>query len=259
MDAATLSLLSANLKQADYCGDGGGVNLCSTGIDINTSSEEEYGMDNILSDISLDESDYPLHDAALLSALYSLDGTQPTSGSGGGHKSERQRMVSFNKEEEEEEDGVKTEEVVGDKINSSVSDKDESQKLSSKLSRERRVKDAALSVGGLEDGGADKVTTAVEPVSPSHSHQTKAKTDSLTTLSSYFVKGQSSLETAIVSAVGLEKLTQLGRVSSVRLTVDSLKIEPSFAKQILTQNRGKKSTFKAGPSVPIPPAYATKR
>ena len=257
MDAATLSLLSANLKQADYCGGGIDVNLCSTGIDINTSSEEEYGMDNILSDISLDESDYPLHDAALLSALYSLDTTQPTSGSGGGHKPERQRMVSFDKEEEE--DGVKTEEVVGDKINSSVSDKDESQKLSSKLSRERRVKDAALSVGGLEEGGADKVTTAVEPVSPSHTHQTKAKTDSLTTLSSYFVKGQSSLETAIVSAVGLEKLTHLGRVSSVRLTVDSLKIEPSFAKQILTQNRGKKSTFKAGSNVGIPPAYATKR
>ena len=60
------------------CRDNDGAGLELYGVGIDASSEEEDEL-NILSDVSLDESDYPLHNEVLLSALY-FD--QPTTTSG---------------------------------------------------------------------------------------------------------------------------------------------------------------------------------
>ena len=240
------------------------------GVGIDASSEEEDEL-NILSDVSLDESDYPLHNKVLLSALY-FD--QLTTTSGATAEQEGTDLVSLQAREgdlqTEERKGIKeagerrSEQLIVDDCENecSVSTKTEAFKLSSKLSEEQQDIAAAtdLPPGGTQqdgNGGPEKVSS-VGSVTSDSSQRIKGKTDSLTALSSYFVKGQSSLEEAIVSAIGLEKLTQLGRVGSARITVGSLQIEPSFAKEILTQQQEKKRAGKTGSNVPLP-IHSTKR
>ena len=225
------------------------------GIGVDVSSEEEDEL-NILSDVSLDDFDYPLHNEALLSALC-LD--QPprndvTTGQ------EKNNLVSIHAGES----GLQTEEkstenpcgkleqlIVGvDKNEPSVPTKNEPFMLSSKLTEEQQSIAAAVLPSDSQEGS--------ESVTSGCSQRSKEKTDSLTTLSSYFAKGQSSLEAVIVSAIGLEKLTRLGRVSSACITVGSLQIDPSFARDILTRQQEKKKTSKAGSSIPLP-VHSTKR
>ena len=249
------------------CRDNDGAGLELYGVGIDTSSEEEDEL-NILSDVSLDESDYPLHSEVLLSALY-FD--QPTTTSGATAEQEGTNLVNLQAregdlqtEEGKEAGERRSEQLIVDSGENecSVPTKTEAFKLSSKLSEEQQDIAAAtdlLPSGTQKDGngGPEKVSSVGSMTSDS-SQRIKEKTDSLTALSSYFVKGQSSLEEAIVSAIGLEKLTQLGRVGSARITVGSLQIEPSFAKEILTQQQEKKRAGKTDSNVPLP-IHSTKR
>lgn len=70
------------------------------------------------------------------------------------------------------------------------------------------------------------------------------KTDSMSTLSSHF-SGR-SLESAIVSSVGMERLTCLGRVTSARVSVDGLELDTSAVDDILASSRQKKKSSKSG-------------
>ena len=239
---------------------GAGLELYGIGIDV---SSEEEGELNILSDVSLDESDYPLHNEVLLSALY-FD--QPTT-SGIAAEQERSDLVSLQDGQKDiqtekkdfEETGERSEQLVVDidENEPSVLTKSEPFKLSSKLREEQQSVTAASDFpsGTQEGNGPEQVSSVMTSDS---SQRSKENTESLTALSSYFIKGQSSLEAAIVSAIGLDKLTQLGRVGSARITVGSLQIEPLFAKEILTQQQEKKRTGKAGSSIPLP-IHSTKR
>ena len=238
------------------------------GVDINTSSEEDC---DISGDVSLDESDYPLHNEVLLSALYSLDHPECTGGGaehhdhshppdGGVHLDKPETDDVMNLQEEEGGGRAKSEQLKIDKDASPFPANTKPPKLSSKLFSQRQTV-AAMAVpsvsqegGGKmqEEDGSDMVSNVGGSVTSSCGQKSKEKTDSLATLSSYFVKGQGSLEAAIVSAIGLERLTQLGRVGSARITIDSLQIGPSFAQQILTHHRLKKKTGQAGSNIPVP-------
>ena len=254
---------------------GVGADLLACGIDINTNSDEDC---HISSDVSSDESDYPLHNEALLSALYSLNNPHPASGEVNGLNHPKLSGVSVNLyepdshhltslQEERGEIGEKASKVamVTEDQSSTAADK-KPPKLSSKLSSlEQAV--IATAVSGVSQESDDMFRKGVEPdkdsnasssVASTHGQGDKAKPDSLATLSSYFVKGQGSLESAMVSAIGLEKLTQLGRVGSARITVGSLKIDPSFAQQVLTQRRETKRNGQAGSNIPLP-SHSTKR
>ena len=256
------NLHSAELPQ--HASAGIGADLMACGVDINTSSEEDY---DILDDVSLDESDYPLHSEALLSALYSLDHPQSTGGEadhhshphpiGSGLLDKPEKDVQMNLQEEKEDERAKS----GiDKNGHPIPAKTEPPKLSSKLSSLGQSVTTTAVPTGFQKGGenmqergrSDVVSNVGGSVTSSRGQRNKEKTDSLTTLSSYFVKGRGSLEAAIVSAIGLERLTQLGRVGSARITIDSLQIDPSSAQQILTHHREKKKTGQDGSNIPVP-------
>lgn len=234
--------------------DGAGLELYGVGVDVSSEEEDEL---NLLSDVSLDESDYPLHNEGLLSALY-FD--QPTT-SGVTAEKEGANLASLQAGEDNlpiEGKGVmntkeKVDQLVVDNNDGSehsVPTKNEPFRLSSKLSEEQDGVAATKDLSsGPRDGNGPEQVSSVGSGSPQRS---KEKTDSLTALSSYFTKGQSSLEAAMVSAIGLEKLTQLGRVGSARITVGSLQIEPSFAEEILTQQQEKKRMGKTVSSIPLP-------
>lgn len=64
---------------------------------------------------------------------------------------------------------------------------------------------------------------------------------SRTALSSYLGSGEKSLEGSIVRNLGLQKLTELGRVSRARVAVKSLSVETGLVHRVLTQ-RGNKLT-----------------
>lgn len=261
VDAAALSFLSDGVKR-HISGNGGSADLKVCGIDVEISSEEEYDVNDVLSDVSLDESDYPLHNEQLLSALYSLGPPHSTT-DGVCPEDEGECLVNV---EEQEEKRATTEQSEINKSPPLVPPpKTEPPKLASKLSKKQQQSTPAMTgathapnrEGELSE--PDMVSN-VESVTLTHSQQSKVKTDSLTKLSAYFVKGQSALETEIVSAIGLERLTQLGRVGSARLTVASVQMEPSFARQILTQHRErkKKTVHAIGSNVPLP-SHSTKR
>ena len=236
----------------------GGDDLELYGVGVDMSSEEEDEL-NILSDVSLDESDYPLHNEALLSALY-LD-HPPTSGVAseqerGGLVSLQAGQKDLQTKEKSVEAGEKSEQRVVVDVGENVPlipSKNEVFKLSSKLAQEEQsVTDTALP-SGTQGGSSPENVCHVGSVTSDHSQErSKEKVDSLTALSSYFIKGQSSVEAAIVSTIGLEKLTQLSRVGSARITVGSLQVEPSFAREILTRQQEKKRTGKAGTGLPLP-------
>ena len=248
--------------------DGAGLELYGVGIDVSSEEEDEL---NILSDVSLDESDYPLRNEVLLSALY-FD--QPTMTSGITAEQEGTDLMSLQAGEGDlqaeegkgvEEAGERRSEwliIDGDENECSVPTKSEPFKLSSKLSEEQPGIAAATDLppsGTQQDGnGGPEKVPSVGLMTSDSSQRSKKKTDSLTALSSYFVKGQSSLEAAIVSAIGLEKLTQLGRVGLARITVGSLQMEPSFTEEILTQQQERKREGKNSSSAPLP-IYSTKR
>lgn len=223
------------------------------GIGVDVSSEEEDEL-NILSDVSLDESDYPLHNDALLSALY-LDQPPRSDAAMGPEKSDLVSLQAGEKdlqmEERSAENPCEKSEKLVDENEPSSPTKNETFKLSSKLTEEQQQSVAAAVLPSDPQEVSESVTSG-------NSQRSKEKADSLTTLSSYFVKGQGSLEAAIVSAIGLEKLTRLGRVSSARITVGNLQIEPSFAKEILICQQEKKRTSKSGSSIPLP-VQSTKR
>jgi hypothetical protein len=244
--------------------DEAGLGVYGVGIDVSSEEEDEL---NILSDVSLDESDYPLHNEALLSALYFDQPT--TSGITAAVEQEGSTdLASLHAGEGDlqtvgkkgaEEGGERSEQPVVDvdEKECSIPTKNEPFKLSSKLNEEQQSTDI-LPSGTQQDGnGPDQVSSVGSVISDS-SQRSKEKTDSLTALSSYFIKGQSSLEAAIVSAIGIEKLTRLGRVGSARITVGSLQIEPSFAEEMLTQQQETKRMSKAGSSIPLP-IHSTKR
>lgn len=218
-----------------------GASLELYGVGVDVSSEEEDEL-NVLSDVSLDDSDYPLHNEALLSNLMNLQSGEDD------HQTEGNSIQ--NAEEKP---------VDNDENEHSVPTKNEPFKLSSKLSEEQQSVAAVTDSPGSpqQDGTGSEQVSSVRSVTSDSSQRSK-ETDSLTALSSYFVKGQSSLESAVVSAIGLEKLTQLGRVGSARITVGSLQVEPSFAEEILTQQQEKKRAGKSGSSIPMP-LHSTKR
>ena len=237
-----------------------GADLMACGIDMNTSSEEEY---DILGDVSLDESDYPLHNEVLLSALYSVDRPQSTGGKVDHHNHPHLTGgdVLFDKPEtddlqEKEEERAKS---GVDNDAQPLLAKTEPPKLSLKLSSQEQSI-VTMAVPRVSQKGedmqerdkSDVVSNVGGSVTSSRGQRSKEKADSLTTLSSYFVKGRSSLEATIVSAIGLERLTQLGRVGSARITLDSLQIDPSLAQQILTHHIEKKRTSQLGTNIPVP-------
>ncbi len=69
-----------------------------------------------------------------------------------------------------------------------------------------------------------------------------------TALSSYLGSGEKSLEGSIVRSLGLEKLTDLGRVSRARVAVESLSVEAGLVHRVLTQ-RGNKLTARENRSL----------
>lgn len=237
-----------------------GASLELYGVGVDVSSEEEDEL-NVLSDVSLDDSDYPLHNEALQSALY-FD--RPTA-SGVTAEQEETNLMNLQSGEDDHQtkgNGIQNAEekpVDNDENEHSVPTKNEPFKLSSKLSEEQQSIAAVTDSPGSpqQDGTGSEQVSSVRSVTSDSSQRSK-ETDSLTALSSYFVKGQSSLESAVVSAIGLEKLTQLGRVGSARITVGSLQVEPSFAEEILTQQQEKKRAGKSGSSIPMP-LHSTKR
>ena len=244
------------------CGSEAGLQLYGVGIDVSSEEEDEL---NILSDVSLDESDYPLHNEVLLSALYF---NQPTV-SGVAAEQERNNLVSLQAGQKDiqterkgvEEAGERSEQLAVDvdENEPSVPTKSEPFKVLSKLSEEQQSVTAASDLpSGTQEGNGPEQVSSVGSMTSDSSQRSKEKIESLTALSSYFVKGQSSLEAAIVSAIGLEKLTQLGRVGSARITVGSLQIEASFAKEVLTQQQENKRAGKTGSSIPLP-IHSTKR
>ena len=237
-----------------------GASLELYGVGVDVSSEEEDEL-NVLSDISLDDSDYPLHNEALLSALY-FD--RPTASGVTAEQEETNLMNLQSGEDDHQTEGnsiqnAEEKPVDNDENEHSVPTKNEPFKLSSKLSEEQQSVAAVTDSpdSPQQDGTGSEQVSSVRSVTSDSSQRSK-ETDSLTALSSYFVKGQSSLESAVVSAIGLEKLTQLGRVGSARITVGSLQVEPSFAEEILTQQQEKKRAGKSGSSIPMP-LHSTKR
>lgn len=242
MGAADRTLFSAGLMQQI---NDGGTDLEFHGVGVDVSSEEEEEDLIISSDVSLDESDIPLHSDILLSAEQSQDGPA----SGVDPESEGSGLVGLKV-------GARPAQVIIDERQATVPAEFEPSKLSSKLSHQQNVASTSLPSDSQtrdEPAKASRVGSAAS----SHDRLGKVKTDSLTTLSSYLAKDHNSLETAIVSAIGLEKLTQLGRVGSARITMGSLKLEPSFIRQILTQHTEKR-VGKAHSSILLP-THSTKR
>ena len=255
--ARQVRLISHNCRDNDVAD----RELYNVGVDLSSEEEDEVG---ILSDVSLNEPDYPLHDDALISALYL--GHSPMTGAATEQEKRSLTEVSLQVRQKdlqtEEEDVEKADERPEQSIAKLHEDEPlflstgGTFKLASKLTKEQRsVSATAVSPYDLQQGNGHNSISSAESATTERSLQRgKEKPDSLTTLSSYFVRGRGSLEAAIVSAIGLEKLTQLGRVGSVRITVGSLEIVPSFAKEILARQPEKKERVgKAGPSnIPLP-------
>ena len=65
-----------------------------------------------------------------------------------------------------------------------------------------------------------------------------------TTLSSYLGSGERSLESSIVRALGMEKLTSMGRVSRARVCVESLEVETALMDQVLSQRQSERNDKK---------------
>ena len=242
------SLSSTEVKHQMCAGEDADISGIVHDLDVVLSSDEEH----ILSDVSLDESDYPLHNGALVSALHSLDQPPPATGTTDNHGE-----PDLTKQGEEKM--AKSEDsTVSERQPSLPTSSEGTTKLSSKLSQDTTV--ASVTCEQPRDTGSEDKETSPGSVSSSHAHyqDSKTKTDSLTTLSSHFVKGQSSLEAAILSAIGLDRLTQLGRVGSARITIGDLRLEAWHIRVMLTQHKEKTRVGKPVSSIP-PPAHSTKR
>lgn len=109
-----------------------------------------------------------------------------------------------------------------------------------------------------QDGGAVvSASSTLSKQADSHQRQTPetlftelqpSRTDSLSTLSSFMGRHDKSLESAILSLIGMEKLTKLGRVSSARVRIERLHVDHSAIDSVYAIQRKKKAASK----LPLP-------
>ena len=106
-----------------------------------------------------------------------------------------------------------------------------------------------------QDGGAvvppsSTLSKQADPQTPEtfSTELQPSRTDSLSTLSSFMGRHDKSLESAILSLIGMEKLTKLGRVSSARVRIERLHVDHSAIEDIYAIQRKKKTASK----LPLP-------
>ena len=92
----------------------------------------------------------------------------------------------------------------------------------------------AKMVGGTDMGQAKMVDKA------SHSKGSIKTDESISSLASFFSSGQKSAESAVLRSIGIERLTRLGRVTSVRVIVERLKLETIGVKMVKSRQKNKK-------------------
>ncbi len=196
-----------------------------------SSDEDEFGVDFMESDFSMNESDYPLRNESLLQKLLYSGETALT-----GLTSKQLRQ--------------KPDELQKEICSTSV----------------RPGEDGScppLPSPPGTDGGLPVDTTGQPPIpsthptgdptsKPSQTPSTTSETlegsraTSTTTTndwssaSSLFGLQDRTLESAIVQAVGMERLTRLGRVTSARVVVETLQLDPSALDTIHSLQRKKK-------------------
>lgn len=76
-----------------------------------------------------------------------------------------------------------------------------------------------------------------------------ATAESVSSLASFFTSGQKSaesVESVVLHSVGMERLTRLGRVTSVRVTVEKLQLAPMGIEVVKSQEKNKKLSRAAG-------------
>lgn len=116
----------------------------------------------------------------------------------------------------------------------------EMQENSSTAAREHHTKPPTTSASS---------ETEIPPPSQSHESPEEGSSDRIDSWSSlsFFGRQDKALEATILQAIGMEKLTRLGRVTSARVTVEHLQLDASAAKNI---QRRKKISGTLQPVVP---------
>ncbi len=181
-----------------------------------SSEEDEDDIVAGLDDISVVEPDYPLHNQHLLSRLLYENDNEDLPNSA--HSSK-----PFHKPVENEHQND-----IG-LSNRNVECLAAKQNLPSHISPDSEAPTQEVTASKLTSKLATK-----DPLSAG---------SSLTAFSSYLGSGERSLEGSIVRSLGLEKLTNLGRVSRARVAVESLEVEPGLVHKVLKE-RGSKGTGK---------------
>ena len=124
-------------------------------------------------------------------------------------------------------------------------------------SHSRLSKSGSHSQGG---GAVVSPSSTLSKQADSHHRQTPetfstelqpSRTDSLSTLSSFMGRHDKSLESAILSLIGMEKLTKLGRVSSARVRIERLHVDHSAIESIYAIQQKKKTASKLPLSVQL--------
>ncbi len=199
---------------------------CEQSPERASQSSGEEGVDLMESDISMDESDYPLRDGSLLQQLlYSGEAVGGLTDKRSGEGLQMENVSPIVRPGEDE---------------------------SCPPLPSRAETDESVPVTG--SGPPAQPSTAPDPTSkplhvPSTASLTQGSsaaastgtTDDWSSVSSLFGLKDRSLESAIVQAVGMEKLTRLGRVTSARVVVESLQLDPAALETIHSLQRRKKS------------------
>lgn len=194
------------------------------------SSDEDV----IESDLSMNESDYPLRNESLLQKLLYSD--QPPAGHANGKPYDVLEKAQVEEPPPLEDDSTKA-------------GSDGTVPVSTANGTPTQSITSTAVIPTSKPPHEPPTTSATHTSSRAASTTTTNTTDDWSSISSLFGSQDRTLESAIVQAVGIEKLTRLGRVTSARVMIESLQLDPSALDRIHSLQRKTKGRI-VGSQIP---------
>lgn len=204
-------------------GGGGELSLCAEP----SSDEEDGGLGTFDRELSVNESDYPLHDSSLLEKLlYSR--TDHNASPSGQPLPIGQKPPSDKTQLSDWQPSAPEQRLPPSVPMATLSEPS----LSDVHSREERQSSATPPPPATSRG--HEVTAHAE-------EEELAATESWSSISSLFGGHSKALEAAILKAIGMERLTRLGRMTAARIVVDTLSLDLESVQKVHTLRSKKKA------------------
>ena len=227
-------------------------------LGISSDEDDSDGIVLGLDDISVTETDYPLHDKDLLSKL--LYGGDREVDPVGDMDKDRNITASDGVNELGVDTQATPKPTVRD-TNSKHNPLSDGVVLQSRHERESShptppgAHPLQTQAPNTEVLPATKLTSKLSTMKKNGSGTDLNSGDdngsSLTTLSSYLSLGERSLESVIVRSLGVERLTRLGRVTRARVCIDTLEVDCALVDKVVDQRQTKRTGSRHKSQIPL--------